>query len=157
MVKIKEVYSEVHSIEKVDASEGTEGIIYLNTAKIAHNNKDIAKALEFYLKAGEAGEAIGYYELAGIYCCGKEIDRDFAKAFEYFQKAAKMGDARAHHALGVFYEYGHDRAQDMAKAKEHYQQAAQMGDFIAQTALDRIAHKEHWPILLFLKPIRGWS
>ncbi|BEG57847.1 hypothetical protein NHP21005_15350 [Helicobacter sp. NHP21005] len=136
MIKTKEA-------NPIEADGGTEGIVYLSTAKVAYHNKDYAKAAEYYLKAGEAGEAMGYYELGGMYCCGQEMEKDFVKAFECFQKAALMGDARAHHALGVIYEYGHGRAQDIAKAKEHYQKAADMGDFIAQTALDRMHYKEH--------------
>ncbi|BCZ17931.1 hypothetical protein NHP190003_12130 [Helicobacter sp. NHP19-003] len=127
----------------IEADGGTEGVVYLSAAKVAYNNKDYAKAAEYYLKAGEAGEAMGYYELGGMHSCGQEGERDFVKAFEYFQKAALMGDARAHHALGVIYEYGHGRPQDMAKAKEHYQKAATMGDFIAQTALERMRYREH--------------
>ncbi|WP_129593193.1 tetratricopeptide repeat protein [Helicobacter heilmannii] len=132
MVKTKETYcikADVLLDETITIRE-TKGIAYLNMAKTVYDDKNYQKAAEYYLKAGEAGEATGHYELGGMHSCSQGIKKDFAKALNIF-KRLQIWEARAHQKLGMIYEYGHERPQDIAKAKEHDQKAVELGDFVA--------------------------
>ncbi|BCZ18694.1 hypothetical protein NHP190012_03360 [Helicobacter sp. NHP19-012] len=75
MVKAKEASS-------IEANGGTEGVVYLNAAKEAYDNKDYAEATKYYLKAGEAGEAKAYFKLATLFSRGENVVKDVGKGFE---------------------------------------------------------------------------
>lgn len=57
--------------------------------------KDITKALEYFVKAAENGSAMGYYQLGKAYQKGTGIDVDLDKAKEYLKKSADMGYVNA--------------------------------------------------------------
>ena len=58
--------------------------------------KDEAKAVEWYKKAAEAGNAYAMYDLGNCYEYGKGgLTKDEAKAVEWYQKAAKRGSSEA--------------------------------------------------------------
>jgi TPR repeat protein len=58
--------------------------------------KDAAKAVEWYRKAAEQGNAHAQFNLARMYDVGEGVPKDTAKAVEWHRKAAEQGheDAR---------------------------------------------------------------
>ena len=54
-----------------------------------------AKALEWYSRAANQGEAVGQYNMGISYDQGVALPQDFEKAVEWYQKAAALGDADA--------------------------------------------------------------
>ena len=70
-------------------------------------NKDETKAVEWYQKAAEAGNATAMCSLGYAYEYGKgELTKDTYKAVEWYKKAAEAGEARAMYNLGKCYEDG---------------------------------------------------
>ena len=49
------------------------------------------KAIEWYEKAAEQGDAQAQYNLGSMYYNGQGVDVNYKKAFEWFEKAAKQG------------------------------------------------------------------
>ena len=64
--------------------------------------KDLSKARELYLKAGDLGHAVAYYNLAALYYHGEvEEKKDMKKSIYYCELAATRGCIIARHVLGV--------------------------------------------------------
>ena len=89
--------------------------------------KDYAKAVEWYRKAAEQGNARGQNDLGYCYYSGKGVTKDYAKAVEWYRKAAEQGHATAQNNLGNCYYSGEGVTKDYAKAVEWYRKAAEQG------------------------------
>ena len=57
------------------------------------------KAVEWYTKAAEQGNAVAQYNLGVCYNFGKGVEKDLQKAIEWYTKAAEQGDEDAQEAL----------------------------------------------------------
>ena len=62
--------------------------------------RDYQKANELYLKAGELGSAVAYYNLGDSYNRGTGVEMDKKKAIHYWELAAMNGHIMARHNLG---------------------------------------------------------
>lgn len=107
----------------------------------AYNRKDYSKALEYYTKASEQGDALVLYRLGFMYRNGLGTSQDNLKAGLFFGKAAKLGYAAAQCNLGYLYNNGLGVEKDHAKAFELYSQAASQNYSIAQNNLGRMYEK----------------
>ena len=90
---------------------------------IAGFPRDYEKAMELWLRAGELGYAMAYYNIADSYRGGGGVERDMDKAKHYFELAAMGGHAVARHNIGCI-EGG---AGKMDRALKHYMIAAGAG------------------------------
>ena len=61
----------------------------------AYNDKDYAKAYEWWKKAADKGHVNAMYWLGSLYKNGQGVTRDYAKAREWFAKAADKGNEDA--------------------------------------------------------------
>lgn len=86
--------------------------------------KDLTKAVELFLKAGEMGHAQAYWTLGMIYEDGMYGKRDHKKARHYYELAAIGGSLDARHSLGCM----HGRAGDIVRACKHFLIGAKAGD-----------------------------
>ena len=86
--------------------------------------RDMAKANELYLKAGELGCADGYHNLGNSYYCGNGVTIDKKKAKNYFELAAMNGHVHARHNLGNN-EY---RTGNYQRAFKHFIISAMAGE-----------------------------
>lgn len=101
------------------------------------------RAVQFYTRAAEAGDAAGMMGLAGLSEEGRNGARpDPAKAAYWYkraaaayEKSAAAGDLDGMQNLGFCYEYGKGVAKDPAKAIEWYQKAVKGGDTGAMCSL----------------------
>lgn len=57
--------------------------------------QDYAKAIEWYEKAAELGNATALNNIGYMYQYGEGVDSDYEKALEYYDKATKMGSEQA--------------------------------------------------------------
>ena len=57
------------------------------------------KAIEWFEKAAEQGDADAQYNLGVMYYDGQGVDVNYKKAFECYEKAAEQGHAQAQHNL----------------------------------------------------------
>lgn len=95
--------------------------------------KDLTKAMEWYTKAAEQGNAKAQWNVAAMHAQGQGgVDRDARTAALWHQKAALQGFAPAQAALGLMYASGVGVDKDMGKALALLQQAALQGDMEAQ-------------------------
>lgn len=82
--------------------------------------KNSAKAVEWYRKSAENGNAFAQYNLGLCYEYGTGVTLSKATAAEWYRKAADQGDADAQYQLGVFYENGYGVTQDKEQAMQWY-------------------------------------
>lgn len=68
--------------------------------------QDDKKAIEWYQKAAEQGDASAQFNMAVMYHEGRGATQDFTKARYWYQKSAAQGDKDAQYNLGILYEYG---------------------------------------------------
>ncbi|WP_104758051.1 dynamin family protein [Helicobacter salomonis] len=101
------------------------GCMYHNAQGVA---QDYSKALTYFKKAGEMGNALAYKNLGIMYQYGNGVAQDFTKFVECYQKAGEMGCAEACFDLGLMYEKGNGVVQDYQKAVTYYQKAAEIGN-----------------------------
>lgn len=93
--------------------------VYGYLAEINLNKlNDYAKALEYYIKVGDASAA---REIAVMYLGGFGVEQDYAKALEWFEKANND------FWIGYMYQEGLGVEQDYAKAKEYYEKDYELG------------------------------
>ena len=84
---------------------------------------DYEKGIKLFLRAGELGNAMAYYNVATAYVYGEGVERDKTKAKHYYGLAAMGGYERARHNLGIM------EAQDgnAVRAVKHWMIAAGAG------------------------------
>ena len=75
--------------------------------------QDDAKAMEWYLKAAEQGNAEAQYELGVMYYNGRGAEQDYEEAFKWYLKAAEQGHARAQLNLALMNCMGQGAAKDI--------------------------------------------
>ena len=85
--------------------------------------RDIDKSIEFYLKAGQLGCAVAYYNLGLLYYNGDGVEADTKKAQHYWRLASIEGDLEAMYNLGFLDLVADDREH----AFIHFKIAAQAG------------------------------
>lgn len=94
--------------------------------------KDMAKAVAWYQKAAEQGDAAAQFELGRIYTLGFGLPKDESKAVKWFQKAAAQGLAEAQLNLGKCYLEGTGVSMNLTNACEWFEKAAEQGLMEAQ-------------------------
>jgi TPR repeat protein len=94
--------------------------------------QDYKKAIEWYQKAAEKGNADAQADLGFMYRNGYGVAKDYKKSIEWYQKAAEKGNATAQANLGFMYRNGYGVAKDDKKAIFWYQKAADQGHAAAQ-------------------------
>lgn len=99
-----------------------------NTVGEYYRYRDDAKAIEWFLKAAEQGNAKALYNLGGMYESGNGVEKNQERADELIFKAAEKGDAEAQNRVGVRYSSGRGLPKDPRKAVEWYRKSADQGD-----------------------------
>ena len=89
--------------------------------------QDWAKANELYLKAGEHGCAVAYYNLGNSYTHGRGVVFDMKKAKHYYELAAMNGHVNARNNLGAF----EGQTGNYQRAMKHFLIAARAGSKIS--------------------------
>jgi len=86
--------------------------------------QDTEKANELYLKAGELGCAVAYYNLGNSYKDGTGVEVDMKKCKHYWELAAMKGCVTARHNLGC----SEGAAGNERRAMKHFMIAARAGE-----------------------------
>ena len=122
------------SAQRVHHPDYLQGLAYNQGKGVA---KDDAKAVLYFTKAAEAGDAEGQYSLAYMYANGQGgLKQDWAMANHWLALAAEQGNARAMDDLGVSYGDGRGIAQDWVQAYMWLNLAARQGHVQAIQDLD---------------------
>lgn len=98
--------------------------------------KDLEKALTYYLRAADAGFPSAYRGLGNLYYYGEAAEQDEEKAFAYFSKEADCGWS---YDLGFLYWEGFGTEQDYARAAELFEKDVESG-LNAEYSLFMLAH-----------------
>ena len=93
--------------------------------------QDYSKALEWYNKAVNAGNASAMYSIGYMYDYGEGVEQDYSKALEWYNKAANAGNSAAINNIGYMYEFSEGVEQDYSKALEWYNKAVNAGNAAA--------------------------
>ena len=96
------------------------GLYYNGTCGLP---QDWATANELYLKAGEVGCAMGYYNLGTQYFSGRGVEVDKKRAKYYYELAAMNGHVLARHNLGAL----EGQTGNYKRAMKHFILAASAG------------------------------
>ena len=96
---------------------------------------DYGKAVEYFRKAAEQGNANAQYNLGWCYRNGRGVTQDYNESVRWYRKAAEQGDADAQNDLGWCYETGRGVTQDYNEAVRWYRKAAEQGHAYAQSNL----------------------
>ena len=122
------------------------GVMYATGCGVDKND---TKAVYWYRKAAEQGNAMAENNLGCMLECGRGCEKDEQEALLMYRKAAEHGNAMGRKNLGVVYETGIPGGeQNLEKAKVLYQQvlddpnAGENPKKLAQEGLDRIAKLE---------------
>ncbi|CAN4125252.1 unnamed protein product [Withania somnifera] len=90
--------------------------------------RDHIKALSWFLKAVEKGEARSMELLGEIYARGAGVERNFTKALEWLTLASRQQLYSAYNGLGYLYVKGYGVEKNYTKAKEYFEKAADNGE-----------------------------
>ena len=117
------------------AIAGTAGAGPFEDAVLAYDRGDYAKAVKWFRKAAEQGNADAQLNLGFMYNRGQGVLQNYAEAVEWYRDAADQGYARAQFNLGLMYHKGEGVPQDGAEAVMWYRKAAEQGFADAQLNL----------------------
>ena len=67
---------------------------------------DYTKAVEYFQKSAEQGNAVAQCNLAQCYENGSGVTKNYAEAVKWYRKSAEQGYAAAQFNLGVCYDKG---------------------------------------------------
>jgi TPR repeat protein len=110
-----------------------EGILIKQDDAIA--NDLLGKAVKFYRKAADQGDAYAQNNLGNLYDSGKGVKQDYDEAVNWYRKAAEKGNPYGQYRLGWAYENAQGVKQDLAEALNWYRKSAAQGDADAQNSV----------------------
>ena len=98
--------------------------------------RDEEKAIEWYLKAAQQGNAEGLYKMGMMYKLGKiNGNVNLTEAVKNFERAADQNNSEAQYELACMYKNGSGVVKNFPKSMELYRQAAGNGHVGAQRIL----------------------
>jgi len=127
--------------------------VYFNKGAIDYNNlgcmnnlglhyrngfgfeQNYAKAIEWYRKAAEQGDATAQSNLGGMYEHGQGVKRDYSSALKWYSQSASQGNALAQCKLAFLFDTGCGIDKHHVMSLMWYRKAADQGDAGAQYAL----------------------
>lgn len=93
----------------------------------ARGTSDMARALAWYERAAEGGEADASWALADLFRNGLDVPLNLDKAVFWYLRAAEQGHAEAMYDLGLLHADGTIIERDPAQAVQWFEQAADAG------------------------------
>ena len=99
------------------------------------NKGDVERAVSYFKKSAEFGNAKAQRMLGDCYFWGEGIREDKREAVKWYLLAAEQGDAEAQRILGDCYSWGEGIREDKSEAVKWYRLAAGQGNAEAQWRL----------------------
>lgn len=130
--------AEMRAHEKAAAESGNVQAEYLYASYLV-DQKDLAGAFVYFLKAAQAGDVWAEAKVAGYYYYGTGgVTKDYAAAASWMRKSAEQGNDRAQFSLSTMYAEGVGVPKDKAKQIEWLEKAAWQYNRDALNALTRV-------------------
>lgn len=111
------------------------GTFYDSQGRIAFDNQDYQKALDYWQQGAAAGNPHSMSWLGTMYWNGQGVVQSHNQAREWYLKAAKAGDKDGMFNLGQLYRYGMGTAVNNKEAVKWYKKAAKAGHKGADAAM----------------------
>ncbi|KAF9935572.1 hypothetical protein BGZ67_003338 [Mortierella alpina] len=119
--------SAIHLRLRIAALKNSIGVMFHDGSDLY---QDYERALEWFLKASDAGDSEAKTNIGFMYRRGHGVEQDNDKAEEWYLKAADGGDTLAMCNVGKLFRYGGEM-QDSGRAMEWYLKASDGGNDIA--------------------------
>ena len=94
-------------------------------------NKDIDKAVDWYVEGASNNNAYWYFQLSIMYLQGKGVRQSDYLHFKYLKRAAEEGYIHAQHLLGIAFFEGRYPAKDHNLSLAWFREAARNGYFVS--------------------------
>ena len=94
----------------------------------AYKTKDYSKAMKWYLKAADKGNAHAQCQIGNMYNYAEGVPVDYSTAIKWYLKAANQGNTEAQRHLGYLYNAGRGVTQSFSKALQWFNKAVANGD-----------------------------
>ena len=104
----------------------------------AQQDGDYARALDYFRKGEQIGDATSINSLGYHYQYGLGVTKNLSTAFRYYQKAANTGNKYGQFNVGLFYLNGYFVEKNEAKALAFYKRSADQGFPMAMYEIGRI-------------------
>jgi TPR repeat protein len=93
------------------------------TGEKYYNEKNYTKAIKWYRKSAEQGNAKGQWKLSHMYHNGYDVTQDYSEVIKWYRKSAEQGNALAQYSLGFMYEFGKGVTEDLNEAIKWYRKS----------------------------------
>ena len=103
-----------------------------------YDQNDMEKAVNWFSKAAEQGDAIALFGLGSILF----VQKDFRAALPYYERAAEKGYSRAYNWIAYIYQEGLDVPRNVELAVSNYKKGAAHGYLVAERALIRFTFQQ---------------
>lgn len=113
--------SDVDEIDIDDVSKGQKLI----------ENRKYNEALNYLMKAAEAGNTEAMFTIGRLYEDGKGVNKSYTDALSWFKKAAELNNPNAMFYMGYYLEHGLGGPQNYTEALKWYRKAADLGNKVA--------------------------
>ena len=94
----------------------------------AYKTKDYSKAMKWYLKAADKGNAHAQCQIGNMYNSAQGVTADYSTALKWFLKSANQGNTEAQRHIGDLYLAGRGVTQNYSTALQWYNKAVANGD-----------------------------
>ena len=97
----------------------------------AYKTKDYSKAMKWYLKAADKGNAHAQCQIGNMYNSAQGVTADYSTALKWFLKSANQGNTEAQRHIGDLYLAGRGVNHNYSTALQWYNKAVANGDLHA--------------------------
>ena len=94
----------------------------------AYKTKDYSKAMKWYLKAADKGNAHAQCQIGNMYNSAQGVTADYSTALKWFLKSANQGNTEAQRHIGDLYLAGRGVTHNYSTALQWYNKAVANGD-----------------------------
>ena len=97
----------------------------------SYKTKDYSKAMKWYLKAADKGNAHAQCQIGNMYNSAQGVTADYSTALKWFLKSANQGNTEAQRHIGDLYLAGRGVNHNYSTALQWYNKAVANGDLHA--------------------------
>ncbi len=151
--KLTEAESKIYNAEALMLN----GELFAIPDLLGEESVDYAKALEWWEKSAELGNATAMNNIGWLYQKGYGVEQDYAKALEWYEKSAELGNDWAMNNIGNLYYNGNGVTQDYAKALEWYEKSAELGNAVAMNSIGNLYYRGNGVTQDYAKAKEWWE
>lgn len=125
-------YTDSEEMQRYRNNPNSMGYMYAHGRGV---KRDYKKAMEWYQKAANQGDADAQNSMGDLYYWGRGVLRDYKEAMKWYRKAAEQGNTDAQYKIGNLYCFGQGVMTDYQEAMKWYRKAADQDSADAQNII----------------------